>query len=179
MTETEPNEDIHSLIKALQQKSNPKQPFIPGEYTAVAAEVTSAIKELEQRKQIFEGAPSADAYIEPESEREVEMAPVCTDNELVAEVLMEQAIERGEIVEKEDDECDEEESEMMIKENLSSVTKLQRALLSRGEICVRTAKMLALVEDKVGWEEIRSARQTTLERWFGSHACEEVTMCDK
>ena len=36
---------------------------------------------------------------------------------------------------------------MMIKEILSSVTKLQWALLSRGDICVRTAKMLALVED--------------------------------
>ena len=82
-------------------------------------------------------------------------------------------------VEKEDDECDEEESEMTIKEILSSVTKLRRALLSRGEICVCAAKMLALVEDEVGWEEIRSARQTTLERWFGGHPCEEVTMCDK
>lgn len=71
VTKTEPDKDINSLIKALQQKSNPKQPFTPAEYTAVAVEVTSAIKELEQRKQIFEGAPSTDTYIEPESEREV------------------------------------------------------------------------------------------------------------
>jgi len=34
---------------------------------------------------------------------------VRSNDELVADVLREQAIERGEIVEKEDDECDEEE----------------------------------------------------------------------
>jgi len=82
VTETEPDEDVHSLIKALQQKSNPKnQPFTPTEYTKVAAEVASAIKELEQRKRVFEGAPSVDVYIEPEIEREVEMVPVRTDDE--------------------------------------------------------------------------------------------------
>ena len=50
VTETEPDEDVHSLIKALQEKSHSKnQPFIPAEYTMVAAEVTSAIKELKRR----------------------------------------------------------------------------------------------------------------------------------
>jgi len=178
-TETEPGEDIHSLIKALQQTSNPKKsPFTPTEYTNVAAEVTSTIKELERRKQIFDGAPSADAYIEPEIEREVDVVSVRTDDELVAEVLREQAIERGEIVE-EDDECDEEEEpEMTIKEILSSVTKLRRALLSQGDVCVRTAKMLVQVQEEIAREEIRNARQTTLERWFVGHAVEEVTACD-
>ena len=68
---------------------------------------------------------------------------------------------------------------MTTKEILLSVTKLQRALLSRGNICVHTAKMLALVQDEVGREEIQSAQQTTLERWFVGHVSEEVTMCDK
>jgi len=67
---------------------------------------------------------------------------------------------------------------MTIKEILLSVTNLRRALLSRGDICVRTAKMLALVQDEVGREEIRRAQQTTLERWFVGHASEDVTMCD-
>ena len=56
------------------------------------------------------------------------MVPVWTDDELVAEVQWEQAIERGEIVEVEDDEpeCDEEEeAEMMTKEILSSMIKLR------------------------------------------------------
>jgi hypothetical protein len=76
-------------------------------------------------------------------------------------------------VEKEDDKCDEEEElEMTIKETLSSVIKLRRALLSRGDVCVRTAKMLALVRDEVGWEDIRNARQTTLEGWVVGHASE-------
>ena len=180
VTETEPDEDVHSLIKALQQQSDPKKPFTPTEYTEVVAEVTSAIKELEQRKRIFDGAPSADAYIEPEIEREVEVVPVRTDDELVAEVLKEQAIERGEIVEEEEeDECNQEEPEMTIKEILSSVTKLRRALLSRGDICVRTAKMLGLVQGEVEREGIQNARQTTLENWIVGHASEEVTMCDK
>ena len=61
----------------------------------------------------------------------------------------EQVIERREI--EEDDKCDEEEPEMMIKEISSSVTKLRRALLSWGDICICTAKMLALVEDEVSW----------------------------
>jgi len=97
VTETEPDEDVHSLIKALQEKSHSKkQPFVPAEYTMVAAEVTSAIKELERRNQIFEGAPSADSYIKPEIEKEMEVVPARTDDKLVAEVLREQAIgERG------------------------------------------------------------------------------------
>ena len=106
------------------------------------------------------------------------MVPVHTDDELVAEVLREQAIERGEIVEREDEPNEEEEPEMSIKEILSSVTKLRRALLSRGDLCVWTAKMLALVQDEVGWEDIRNVRQTTLERRFVSHTLDDVTMCD-
>ena len=114
VTETEPDEDVHSHIRALQQESDPKkQPFTPPEYTKAAAEVASAIKELERRKQIFDGAPSADAYIEPEIEREVEEVPVWTEDELVEEVLREQARERGETVETDDDECDEEEEPEM------------------------------------------------------------------
>jgi len=166
---------VHSLIKALQEKPRSEnQPFVPAEYTAVALEVTSAIKELERRNRIFDGTPSADAYIEPEIEKEVEVVQARTDDELVAEVLREQAIERGEIVpEKEDDECEEEEDpEIGVKEILASMTKLRKALLSRGDLCIRTAKMLALAQDEVGREAIRNAQQTTLERWFRGHTSE-------
>ena len=170
-TEMEPDEDVRPLIKALQGKSSSKnKPFTPDEYVEVAVEVTSAIKELERRNRIFEGAPSADAYIEPEIEREVEVVPMRTDDKLVAEVAREQAIERGEIVEPEDDECEDEEPEMTTREVMSSITKLRKALLVRGDLCVRTAKMLALAQDEVAREEMRNARQTTLEQWFGGHA---------
>lgn len=171
VTETEPDEDVHSLIKALQEKSHAKKPpFIPTEYTEVAAEVTLAIKELERRNRIFEGAPSADAFIEPDVEREVEVVPIRTDDELVAEVLREQAIEKGEIIEVEDDECEEEEEpEMAASEILLSISKLQRALLSQGDLGVRTAKMLALGQDEIMREEMRNARQTTLDGWVVGH----------
>ncbi|KAF9783959.1 hypothetical protein BJ322DRAFT_978131, partial [Thelephora terrestris] len=87
VTETEPNEDVHSHIKVLQDKSRAKkQPFIPAEYTEAAAEVASAIKELERRNRIFEGPPSADAFIEPDIEREVEVVLIRSDDKLVAEV---------------------------------------------------------------------------------------------
>ena len=59
------------------------------------------------------------------------------------------------------------------------MTKLRRALLSRGDVCVRVAKILALVQDEVGQEGIRNTRQTTPENWFVGHISEEVTMCDK
>ena len=95
-----------------------------------------------------------------------------TDDELVADVLREQAIERGEITEKEDDECKEDEPEIGVKEILASMTKLRKVLLLRGDLCIRTAKMLALAQDEVAREEILNARQTTLERWFGGHAPE-------
>ena len=89
VTETEPDKDVHSLIKNLRQKSHStNQPFVPTEYTHVAMEVTSAIKELEQQKRIFEGIPNTDSFIEPEAEKEVEIMPVHTDDELVAEVGM-------------------------------------------------------------------------------------------
>ena len=48
-----------------------------------------------------------------------------------------------------------------------------------GDVCARIAKMLTLVQDEVGWEGIRNARQTALESWFVSHASKEVTMYDK
>ena len=126
VTETEPGEDVLSLIKGIQEESHTKeQLFIPVEYTKVAAEVTAVIRELEQRNQIFEGTPSADTFIEPEFEREVEDVPIRTDDELVAEVLREQAIERGEIVEiEDDDECEEGEPAMTMREVLLSVSKL-------------------------------------------------------
>ena len=95
------------------------------------------------------------------------MAPIHTDDELVAEVAREKAIERGEIIEVEDDEGEEEEEPgMSIREIMSSITKLQKALLVQGELCVCTAKMLALVKDEVAWEEIRNAQQTMLEDWL-------------
>jgi hypothetical protein len=113
VTETEPDEDVHSLIAALQERSQPtNQPFVPIEHTEAAAEVTAAIEELERRNWIFEGAPTTDAYIEPKVEREVEKVPIRTEDEFVAEVLREQAIERGDVVEVDEDECEEDEPEM-------------------------------------------------------------------
>ena len=35
-----------------------------------------------------------------------------------------------------------------------------------GDVCAHTAKMFTLVQDEVGREGIRNARQTTLENWF-------------
>ena len=51
-----------------------------------------------------------DTFIELEIEREVEEVQIHMDDELVAEVMREQAVEPGEIVEvDDDDECEEEE----------------------------------------------------------------------
>jgi hypothetical protein len=149
--EREPDDDVHSLIRVLQEKPHPSgHTFVPTEYAEVAAQVTSAIKELKQRNQIFEGAPSADVYIEPSSEREVEVVPVRTEDELVAEVLRERAIEKGDVVEVEDDKSEgEDEPVMTTKEILLSAGQLQRALLSRGELCICTAEMLALVQGEI------------------------------
>lgn len=168
VTESEPDEDVHMLIKSLQEKSRvgdqPK--FVPAEYTKTAQEVAAAIKELERRNRIFEGAPSADAYIEPDEEREVEMEPIRTDDELVADVLREQAIERGEVEETEEIESEEEEEpEMTTREILSSIGKLRKAFLSRGDLCVRTAKMLTSVQGEIAREEMRNAKQTMLDGW--------------
>jgi hypothetical protein len=56
--------------------------------------------------QIFDGVPDTDAYIEPAVESEVEVVPIRMEDELVAEVLREQAIEKGDIIEVEDDESE-------------------------------------------------------------------------
>jgi hypothetical protein len=60
---------------------------------------------------------------------------------------------------------------MTTKERLSSVA-------GRYPHSFRTAGMLTRVQDEIGWEEVRSVRQTTLERWFVGHAPKEVTTCD-
>jgi len=55
------------------------------------------------------------------------------------------------VPEKEDDECEEEEEpEIGVKEILALIVKLQKALLSRGDLCICTAKMLVLAQDEVG-----------------------------
>ena len=100
------------------------------------------------------------------------MVPIRTEQELVAEVFREQEIERGDTVEDEEDECEEEELEMSIREILSLMTNLQRVLLSRGDICICMAKMLALAQDEMVREEMLNARQTTLDRCFGRDASE-------
>lgn len=167
ITDAEPDEDTTSLIEALKESSHANvQVFTPIEYTEVAVEVNSAIKELERRKRIFDGRPSADSYIEPDVEREVEATPIRTDDELVAEVLREQAIERGDIVEIEDEYEEEGEQDMTNKEILSSIGMLRKALLSRGEFCVKTAKMLVRVQDEIVREGIRNAQQATLDGWL-------------
>ena len=155
----EPNEDVHSLIKTLQKKScSMGRPFVCTAYTCVAAEVRSMIKELERRNRIFEGVPSADSFIEPEGEKEIEVVEVRTDDELIAEVLREKMVERGEVGEMDDEsEWEEDEPEMKVKEILASITRLRRAFLSRGEVCVRAAKVLALAQDEVAREEIQNA----------------------
>ena len=146
VTKTEPDEDALPLVKAIQRESRTKkQSFIPAEYTKVAAEITSAISKLKKRNRIFDGAPTADNFIKPEIEREVEVIPICTDDELVAEVLREKVIEEGEIVEVEDNDCNEEEPMMGTGEILSSIGKLRKALLLRSDLCIRTSEMLALV----------------------------------
>jgi hypothetical protein len=169
VTETEPDEDTYSLIKALQEESCTRgHLFVPAEYTEVAARVSAVISELEGRNRIFEGAPSADAYIEPDVEKEVEATPIRTDDELVAEVLREQAIESGEIIEVEDNESEEDdEPEMTTNEILLSISKLRKALLTRGEICIHTTRILAQAQDEILSEQIRNARQTTLGDWWG------------
>ena len=53
--------------------------------------------------------PSADSFIEPKGEKEIDIAPVCTDDELIAEVLREKMVERGEIEEGGDESKWEEE----------------------------------------------------------------------
>ena len=60
---------------------------LPPVYTCVVADVASAIKELESRNWIFEGAPNADSFIEPEGEGDIEAMLVCTDGQLVADVF--------------------------------------------------------------------------------------------
>ena len=62
--------------------------------------------------------------------------------------------------------------EMGIREVLASMTKLQRTLLSWGEICVRTARILALVQDEVARENVQNAQQTTPEHMTTGHASE-------
>jgi hypothetical protein len=67
----------------------------------------------------------------------------------------------------------EEEPEMTTREVLLSITRLRKALLSWGELCVRTVEMLAQVQAEIVKQEFQNAQQTILEWWFGPcHASE-------
>ena len=69
--------------------------------------------------------PSADSFIEPEGKKEINIAPVHTDDELIAEVLREKMVERGEVEEGGDEsEWEEEELEMKVKGTLALITRL-------------------------------------------------------
>ena len=68
---------------------------------------------------------------------------------------------------------DDGQRDLVVRDQTSTGTSVA------GDICACTAKMLTLVQDEVGREGIRNARQTALESWFVSHTSKEVTMCDK
>jgi hypothetical protein len=78
------------------------------------------LRSRSSKKPIFKGAPSADAFIEPDAEREVEV-----------------------------EEVEEEEPEMTTREILLAISKLRKAWLSWGDHCVRTTKMLVLAQDEM------------------------------
>ena len=61
---------------------------------------------------------------------------------------------------------DDDQRDLVICDQTSTGTSVA------GDVCVRTAKMLALVRDEVGREGVRNTRQTTLESWFIGHISE-------
>ncbi|KAJ7685869.1 hypothetical protein B0H17DRAFT_1137348 [Mycena rosella] len=121
------------------------------------------------------GRPSLDYLLDPPEERVVdEPTPVTSDASIVAQVRHEAAVERGEIIEIDDEDEESEDEQKSPEMTTAEVMKLCRThktvCLSKGDLTqsMELSRTLQQFRGNIQREETKNARQLTLSEAWGA-----------
>ncbi|KAG2143163.1 hypothetical protein BD769DRAFT_1636819 [Suillus cothurnatus] len=155
----------------------PARPKIPTQVTTLEIELMDSVGGLKSRNRIFGEPLTIEEILDAVEEREV--GDDCDyefpggDNEIVEEVQRQMAIERGDIMEVDSDSEDGDEAENVTPEYtftqvFTLCQQLEDACLQFGELEVSfdLSKRLRAFRACVRREEIRGAKQTTIDSYF-------------
>ena len=136
---------------------------------ALEADLAESVQNLKERKRIFGRVPTLDELLDPVEEQEVgePMHAFEGDEDIVAQVHREQAIEHGEIIEipSDDDEDEDEEpqTDIGMAEMIGMCKRLEGASLSStAESSLEASRVLRRLRAQLTQISLRNATQTTL-----------------
>ena len=101
-----------------------------------------------------------------EGEGEEEEVKLRMDDEIVKEVIVEEARRNGEVVDKDDEESDCEEPMISLAEMMDVATKLEKGAPAVGSCCSELLKLCRKVRVELRWVINLKAQQTTLDEYF-------------
>jgi hypothetical protein len=155
----------------------PARPKIPTQVTTLEIELMDSVGGLKSRNRILGEPPTIEELFDPVEEREVgdhDYKFPGGDKEIVEEVRRQMAIERGDIMEVDSDsEAGDEDENVMPEYTFTQVftlcQQLEDACLQFGdlELSFDLSKRLRAFRAGVRREEIRGAKQTTIDLYFG------------
>jgi hypothetical protein len=136
------------------------------------AELMESVIELKKRRRIFGALPTVDELLAPEEEEEVGASPYQFeggDKEIVAQVLHEQAVARGEVVDIDSDDDDEENGgDMRIDEMLHLCEELEKGSISAPVGCsLEFTRALRRFRVELKQSQFHQAKQVTLTSFWG------------
>ncbi|KAG2366196.1 hypothetical protein BDR07DRAFT_1458750 [Suillus spraguei] len=155
----------------------PACPKIPTQVTTLEIELMDSVGGLKSRDRIFGEPPTIEELLDPVEEREVgdhDYEFPGGDNKIVEEVRRQMAIEKGDIMEVDSDSEDGDEDgnatlEYTFTQVFTLCQQLEDACLQFGELKLSfdLSKRLRAFRACVRREEIRGAKQITIDSYFG------------
>ena len=145
----------------------------PPQVEETETQLMNIVHSLKDRNRIHGPVPSVDEIVEgpDEVDPEVEELPI-DDDSIVAAVRKEMAAPTGDVIEIDDEEMDEEEKEQTPKINYAELpqfcTQLEAACMTHLDkpFCADLLTNLRKFRGLIRSEQIRSAKQTTLDAFF-------------
>jgi hypothetical protein len=146
----------------------------PRQVVALENDLMESVEELKARKRVFGPLPSIDDLISPIEEKETsEDSPHAFpggDHEIVGQVQHEIQVQKGEVIEVDDDDSDEEgdlDINVSRRDTIDLVTKLERLSIKfGGNSTLDLTRQLRKFRGFLHHEELLHAKQSSLEEYF-------------
>ena len=144
-------------------------------------DLEQAVDSLSQRKRIIGTRLTLDEMLNPSEEDEIGESDHSFeggDKDIVDQVRYEMAVKKGEIIEIEEDKPgDEPEEQVGIGEMMRLCEQVKLFSLRYGdpEVSLDLSQRLRRFRIHLRKKEMENVKQTTLERWFGDGALQQVT----
>jgi hypothetical protein len=176
-------DDVNQALDAIKQirLASPSNTALVSSHATTAqgseleVELMESVKELKERNRIFGPILTLDELLDPVDELEIgqSASALSGEEEIVAKVHREQAIERGEIIEVDSDEGEDADMEgagedMSVDEMIHLSERLERASLSSAaESSLEVARVLRHFRAQMVQVGLRQAKQATLPEIWG------------